>query len=94
MVPSPFLEPGERVLQHLGLFAEREPYLRAPGLRIVVEHGVGNGDHAGLVRQAPAELDAVRGAELPDVGGDEVRALGRVDAEARLRQAGAQAASA
>src|SRR5262249_25316413 len=84
---SPLVDAGERVLQDLGPLAEREPHLRAPGVGIVVEHGVGDRDHAGLVRQIPAELHAVGVAEPPDIGGDEIGAVRRGDQEASLRKA-------
>jgi hypothetical protein len=54
---------------------------------VVVEDGVGDGDHAAAGGEGAAEGEGVFLAEGGDVGGDEVRALGAVDLEAGVGEA-------
>src|SRR5207344_3327909 len=65
-------QPAQRLGQHLGALAEGEADMAAGRFGVVVEDGGRDGDHAGAVRQVPAELHAVLETQGLDVRGDEV----------------------
>lgn len=83
-------EPGERLVDHFGAFAERPAHERAARLDVVVEHGHRDRHDTVTLRQHAAEPHAVVEAERAYVGRDEVRSLRYEDVEAQVGETGAE----
>ena len=65
---------ADRLVEHLGALAEREPHERPARVLVVVEDDVRNRDHAAAFRERATERQPVRPPPATNVGRDEVGA--------------------